>query len=60
MEKTVNKNDMQLISTHLVKKGDLGFHGNLFGGKCLSWIDAGAAAFAMEVCDNPRMVPVRS
>lgn len=50
---------MQQISTHLVKKGDLGFHGNLFGGKCLSWIDAGAAAYAMEVADTPRMVTVK-
>lgn len=50
---------MQLISTHLVKKSDLGFHANLFGGKLMAWIDAGAAAFAMEVCDNPRMVTVK-
>jgi hypothetical protein len=24
---------MDLISTHPIKKSDLGFHGNLFGGK---------------------------
>lgn len=45
-----------LITTHPVKKSDLGFHGNLFGGKLLSWIDAAAAAYAAEVCDTPRMV----
>jgi acyl-CoA hydrolase len=50
---------MQLISTHLVKKSDLGTHANLFGGKLLAWLDAGAAAFAMEVCDTPRMVTVK-
>ena len=50
---------MQLISTHLVKKSDLGFHANLFGGKLMAWIDAGAAAYAMEVCDTPRMVTVK-
>jgi acyl-CoA thioesterase YciA len=50
---------MQLVSTHPIKKMDLGFHGNLFGGKCLSWVDAAGAALAMEVCDTPRMVTVK-
>ena len=49
---------MQLISTHPVKKSDLGFHANLFGGKLLAWLDASAAAYAMQVCDTPRMVTV--
>lgn len=50
---------MQLISTHPIKKSDLGFHANLFGGKLLAWLDASAAAYAMEVCDTPRMVTVK-
>jgi len=50
---------MELISTHLVKKSDLGFHANLFGGKLMAWIDAGAAAYAMQVCDTPRMVTIK-
>ena len=50
---------MQLITTHPVKKSDLGFHANLFGGKLLGWLDAAAAGFAMEVCDTPRMVTVK-
>ena len=50
---------MELISTHPIKKSDLGFHANLFGGKLLAWLDAGAAAYAMEVCDTPRMVTVK-
>jgi acyl-CoA thioesterase YciA len=49
---------MELISTHPIKKSDLGFHGNLFGGKLLAWMDAAAAAFAMQVADSPRMVTV--
>ena len=49
---------MQLISTHPIKKSDLGFHANLFGGKLLAWLDASAAAYAMQVCDTPRMVTV--
>jgi acyl-CoA thioesterase YciA len=50
---------MQLLATHPVKKSDLGFHGNLFGGKLLAWLDAAAAAYAMEICHNRRMVTVQ-
>jgi len=50
---------MKLLNTHPIKKSDLGFHGNLFGGKCLSWIDSSGAAYAMEVCDTPRVVTVK-
>ena len=50
---------MELITTHPIKKSDLGFHANLFGGKLLAWLDASAAAYAMEVCDTPRMVTVK-
>jgi acyl-CoA thioesterase YciA len=49
---------MNLVTTHPIKKSDLGFHANLFGGKLLAWLDASAAAYAMEVCDSPRMVTV--
>jgi acyl-CoA thioesterase YciA len=51
--------DFVIISTHPIKKSDLGFHGNLFGGKLLAWLDAAGAAYAMEVCDSPRMVTVK-
>jgi len=50
---------MELITSHPIKKSDLGFHGNLFGGKLLAWLDAAAASYAMEVCDTPRMVTVK-
>ena len=49
---------MELLNTHPVKKSDLGFHGNLFGGKLLAWLDASAAAYAAQFCDTPRMVPI--
>jgi acyl-CoA thioesterase YciA len=49
---------MDLISTHPVKKLDLGFHGNLFGGKLLSWIDAAVAAYAMERCHSKNMITI--
>jgi len=50
--------DMELIMTHPIKKSDLGFHGNLFGGKLLSLLDAAAAGYSMQICDTPRMVTV--
>ena len=50
---------MKIISTHPIKKSDLGFHANLFGGKLLAWLDAAGAAMVMEVCDTPRMVTVK-
>ena len=49
---------MELITTHPVKKSDLGFHKNLFGGKLLAWIDAAGAAYAAQICDSPRLVTV--
>ena len=49
---------MDLITTHPIKKSDLGFHGNLFGGKLLSFLDAAAASYSMQLCDTPRMVTV--
>ena len=49
---------MELLNTHPVKKSDLGFHGNLFGGKLLAWLDASAAAYAAQFCDTPGMVTI--
>jgi acyl-CoA thioesterase YciA len=49
---------MELLNTHPIKKSDLGFHGNLFGGKLLSWIDAAAYGYSIQICDTPRMVTV--
>jgi acyl-CoA thioesterase YciA len=49
---------MDLLVTNPVKKMDLGFHGNLFGGQLLSWIDAAVAAYAMEKCRSKSMITV--
>lgn len=49
---------MEMLNTHPIKKSDLGFHGNLFGGALLAWIDAAAAGYSMQLCDTPRMVTV--
>ena len=50
---------MQLISTHFVKTQNVGYHGNLFGGELLAWLDEAGAAFAAEKCGTPRMVTVK-
>jgi hypothetical protein len=39
---------MDLLSTHPIKTSDLGFHGNLFGGTALAWMDASAVSYAMR------------
>lgn len=49
---------MDLLVTHPVKKSDLGFHGNLFGGKLLAWVDAALAAYAMEKCHSQNMITI--
>ena len=49
---------MDLLVTHPVKKSDLGFHGNLFGGKLLSCVDAALAAYAMEKCRSQNMITI--
>jgi len=50
---------MNLISTHVCKTQNVGFHGNLFGGVMLSWLDEAGAAFAAEVSGTPRVVTVK-
>ena len=47
---------MELISTHFCKAQDVGYHGNLFGGIMLAWLDEAGAAYACQLCDSPRMV----
>tara|TARA_R100000152_G_C6683086_1_gene116482 strand:- start:229 stop:657 length:429 start_codon:yes stop_codon:yes gene_type:complete len=48
--------EMQLISTHYVMAKQVGYHGNLFGGIMLSWLDEAGAAFACQIADTGRMV----
>ena len=49
---------MKLISTNKVMTQHLGYHGNLFGGQMLAWLDEAGVAFASEICGTPRMVTV--
>jgi len=49
---------MELISTHKVMTQHLGYHGNLFGGQMLAWMDEAGVAYSSEICGTPRMVTV--
>ena len=42
----------------MCKEGDCGYHGNLFGGMMLTWLDEAAVAYACQICDTARMVTV--
>lgn len=50
---------MELITSRIVKESDLGTHGNLFGGKLLSWLDEAGGVLAAQVVDSPRVVTVK-
>jgi len=47
---------MELITRELVLKGDLGIHGNLFGGKMMSFLDKAGAIWATSLCESSSMV----
>ena len=47
---------MNLISTHLCKTSDVGFHGNLFGGILLAWLDEAGAALSAEFTETGKVV----
>jgi len=49
---------MELISSFIVKGGDLGLHGNLFGGIMLAKVDEAGAAFASEKARSTMLVTV--
>lgn len=48
--------ELELIATHMCKESCVGYHGNLFGGTMLAWLDEAGVAFASQVCGSPRMV----
>jgi acyl-CoA thioesterase YciA len=52
------KEKMELITRHLCKASDLGVHGNLFGGKMLSWLDEAGAIMATRICKTKKLVTV--
>jgi acyl-CoA thioesterase YciA len=50
---------MELISTHLVKAFEIGISDNMFGGVMMSLIDDASAAYAMQICDTPKIVTLK-
>ena len=50
---------MELITTYICKKGDIGVHDNMFGGILVSLIDDAAASYAAQIADTPRMVTIK-
>ena len=50
---------MELITTYICKKGDIGVHDNMFGGILVSLIDDASAAYAAQICDTPRVVTIK-
>lgn len=50
---------MELITTYICKKGDIGVHDNMFGGVILALIDDAAASYASQICDVQRIVTLK-
>jgi len=50
---------MELITRNVCKAGDIGVHGNLFGGTLLSWIDEACLIFATNICNTNKMVTLK-
>lgn len=50
---------MELITTYICKKSDIGVHDNMFGGTMMSLIDDASASYAMQICDTPRVVTLK-
>jgi acyl-CoA thioesterase YciA len=50
---------MELVSTYICKKSDIGVHDNMFGGTLLSLIDDASASYAAQICDTPRMITIK-
>ncbi|MCD6390367.1 MAG: hypothetical protein J7L69_13230 [Desulfobulbaceae bacterium] len=50
---------MQYIATKICQAGEIGIHGNLFGGTMLSWLDEAGASLACYICSTPDMVTLK-
>ena len=50
---------MELITTYICKKSDIGVHDNMFGGTMMSLIDDAGASYAAQICDTPRIVTIK-
>ena len=50
---------MELITTYICKKGDIGVHDNMFGGTIMSLIDDASASYVSQICDTQRVVTLK-
>jgi acyl-CoA thioesterase YciA len=50
---------MELTTTYICKKSDIGVHDNMFGGELLGLIDQSSAAYVAQICDTPRVVTIK-
>ena len=50
---------MELITTYICKKGDIGVHDNMFGGTIMSLIDDAATSYTAQICDTQRVVTLK-
>ena len=50
---------MELITTYICKKGDIGVHDNMFGGTILSLIDDASAYYVSQICDKQKIVTLK-
>jgi len=50
---------MEYVTTKICQAGQIGIHGNLFGGIMLSWFDEAGAAYAAYLCSTPHIVTVK-
>ncbi len=50
---------MEYITTKICQAGQIGIHGNLFGGIMLSWFDEAGASLAAYLCSTPNLVTVK-
>ena len=50
---------MELITTYICKKVDIGVHDNMFGGTIMSLIDDAAASYTAQICDTQRVVTLK-
>ena len=50
---------MELITTYICKKGDIGVHDNMFGSTIMSLIDDASASYVSQICDTQRVVTLK-
>ncbi len=49
----------QYITSKICQAGEIGIHGNLFGGTMLAWLDEAGASLAAYLCATPDMVTLQ-